>query len=70
MNMAAFAASQPAELPVQPTFQSYVSFRPEDEGSTFIRGYTVAHLIGALRCKSEGRGFDSRWRDCVAGIFY
>ena len=24
-------------------------------------GYTVAQLIEALRNKSEGRGFDSRW---------
>jgi len=24
-------------------------------------GYAVAHLVEALRCKPEGRGFDSRW---------
>jgi hypothetical protein len=26
-----------------------------------IMGYPVAHLVGALRYKPEGRGFDSRW---------
>jgi hypothetical protein len=25
------------------------------------RGYAVAQLVEALRYKSEGRGFDSRW---------
>jgi len=24
----------------------------------------VAHLVEALRYKSEGHGFDSRWRNC------
>jgi len=27
----------------------------------FVRGYTVAQLVEALRNKPEGRGFDSRW---------
>jgi hypothetical protein len=27
----------------------------------FISGYAVAQLVEALRYKSEGRGFDSRW---------
>ena len=26
-----------------------------------IKGHTVAQLVEALRCKPEGRGFDSRW---------
>jgi len=30
-------------------------------------GYAVAHLVEALRYKSEGRGFDSRW---FTGIFH
>jgi hypothetical protein len=25
------------------------------------RGYGVAHLVEALRCKPDGRGFDSGW---------
>jgi len=29
-------------------------------GSTYSRG--VMQLVEALRCKPEGRGFDSRWR--------
>ena len=28
---------------------------------SIIRGYAVAQLVEALRYKSEGRGFDSRW---------
>jgi len=27
----------------------------------FLGGHTVAQLVEALRYKSEGRGFDSRW---------
>jgi len=26
-----------------------------------IKGLAVAHLVEALRYKSDGRGFDSRW---------
>ena len=44
--MAAFAASHPAELPVQSALQGYVSVRPEDEGNTFNRAHTVAQLVG------------------------
>ena len=29
--------------------------------SNCIKGHAVAQLVGALRYKSEGRGFDSRW---------
>jgi len=39
VNTTAFATSHPAELTVQPTFQGYVSVRPEDESNTVIRGH-------------------------------
>ena len=29
-----------------------------------VSGHAVAQLVEALRYKSEGRGFDSRWCDC------
>jgi len=29
-----------------------------------FRGHAVAHLVEALRYKSEGRGFDSLWCHC------
>ena len=31
---------------------------------TLVRGHAVAQLVEALRYKSEGRGFDSRWSHC------
>ena len=31
--------------------------------SIYLRGQAAAQLIEALRYKSEGRGFDSRWCD-------
>ena len=30
----------------------------------YVLGYAVAQLVEALRYKSEGRGFDSRWGHC------
>jgi len=27
-------------------------------------GHAVAHLVETLRCRLEGRGFDSRWCHC------
>jgi len=29
-----------------------------------FKGHAVAQLAEALRCKSEGRGLDSRWCHC------
>ena len=30
-------------------------------GTLPLQGHAVAQLVEALRCKPEGRGFDSRW---------
>ena len=33
-----------------------------------MEGYEVAQLDEALRCKSEGSGFDSEWGHCYFSL--
>jgi hypothetical protein len=45
------------------TVVTYVSNQVQKLGMTTASGgHAVAQLVEALRYKSEGRGFDSRWR--------
>ena len=39
----------------------YLQFEIKIGLYTVLWGYAVAQLVEALRYKSEGRGFDSRW---------
>jgi hypothetical protein len=41
--------------------------RKYEKSLHYERGHAVAQLVEALRYKSEGRGYDPRWRDNPSG---
>jgi len=47
------------------TVTSSLNFR----GTYVSLGHAVAQLVEALRCKPEGRGFDSRWNYSLTSSF-